>query len=304
MNPRTKWLGLGAVLVFVLYGGDQLYRSQIEQPTANLNSELDGLSQKLQGNNDSQIQAKGMEKRFATFQERALPFDPLLARSAYQEWLLDLVEENAIQSASVDAAQPREIELRSRVDRKKKIKVGHTISYTLRGQATLAHWTDLLKVFRQSGHLHKIQSLAFNPIGAHGQLDGTLTIEVMSLTSATRKEQLSDWQWQPKESNQATDYQQFVRRNLFAKGFAKSLNAIELKAITFDRSGKAQAWFRLDEKNTVEPVTQDQQLPVALHDISVVEILPDKVLIHVNRDPYWITLGQTVGDVCNAQTDL
>jgi hypothetical protein len=303
LNTRTKWLLTGAGLIFFFYTADQLYRSQIEQPTNNLNAELDGLTQKLQTNKDSQLQAQSISKKLENYQQRALPYDPQLARSAYQDWLLKLVEATGIESASVDAAQPRVVELRSRVDRKKKIKVGHTISYTLRGQATLAKWTDCLQDFQQAGHLHKIQAMSLNPIGSQGQLDATLTIEVLSLAMATRKEQLSDWQWHPSESANRADYQQFVRRNLFARGFAKSLNEIELKAITFDRSGKAQAWFRLDERNQVEAVQQDQQVPVALHDISVVEILPDKVLIHVNRDPFWITLGQTIGDVCNPQPD-
>lgn len=303
MNMRTKWLLIGALAVFVLYFGDQLYRSQIEQPISNLNAELDGLSKKLQTNKDSQIQAKSTSKRWETYQERALPYDPQLARSAYQDWLLQLVETNAIESASVDASQPREIELRSRVDRKKRLTIGHVVSFTLRGQATLANLTDFLQKFHQAGHLHKIQSFSLNPLGSQGQLDATLAIEVLSLATATRKEQLSDWQWQPDESTHTPDYQRFVRRNLFARGFSKSLNQIELKAITFDRTGQAQAWFRLNEQDKVQAIRQDQRLPVDLHDISVVEILPDKVMIHVNREPYWITLGQTVGDICNPQPD-
>jgi hypothetical protein len=302
MNQRTKWLLLGVAAVFGLYSIDQLYRSQIEQPSNNLTAELEGLTKKLQANKESQALARSSSKRLETYQHRSLPYDPQLARSAYQDWLLSLVEKHNIESAAVDAAQPRAIEIKSRVDRRKRIRVGHSIAYTLRGQASLAKWSDWLQEFNRAGHLHKIGSLALNPVGSKGVLDATLTIEILSLTTAIHKDQLSDWvRVNSVQDGTTEDYQQFVRRNLFAKGFAKSLYQIELKAITVDRSGQAQAWFRLDERGAVEAVQSEQQLPVQLHEITVIEILPNKVLIQVNREPYWITLGQTVGEVCETQ---
>jgi hypothetical protein len=40
-----------------------------------------------------------------------------------------------------------------------------------------------------------------------------------------------------------------------------------------------------------------------LHDISIAEVQQDQVLVHVNRDPYWIGLGQSLGDVCQSKED-
>ena len=89
-----------------------------------------------------------------------------------------------------------------------------------------------------------------------------------------------------------------MRRNLFARGFAKALYEIELKAITSNREGIAQAWFRIDARGTTKTVAAGNQLPIALHDISVLEVLNNQVLVRVNDEPYWLHLGQTIGQVC------
>jgi hypothetical protein len=301
MNKRTRWLLLGAAAVFGIYGIDQVYRSQIEEPTTRLTAELDRLSTQLQDNNESEALARKAVRRLENYQQRSLPYDPQLARSAYQKWLLRQVEYHQIQSASVDAAQPRPVEIRSRTERRKRLVVGNTILYSVRGKATLAQWTNWMKDFREAGHLHKIRSFSLNPLGTEGQLDASLTIEVLSLSSAVRKEELSDWMMLSSEELVSKDYGEFVRRNLFARGFAQALFDVELKAITFDRLGIPEAWFQLDSRGSMHSTKQAGQLPLALHDIAIVEIQPDKVLIEVNKEPHWIRLGQTIGEICNPE---
>lgn len=300
MNPRTKWLAIAALTVFSLYGADQIYRSQIEEPTRRLTADLDRLTNELQDSKDQQTIANKINQRLGSYQQRALPYDPQLARSAYQKWLLQLVESHRIQSASVDAAQPRPVDVRSRVDRRKRLPVGNTILYSVRGQGTLSQWTDLLAEFRGAGHLHKIRNLTLNPLGSEGQLDVNLTIEVLSMVSATRKDELSDWvvAGQPRQSRE--EYGELVRRNLFARGFSKALFDIQLKAITLDRSGQAEAWLTIDASGAAKPLRSGQQLPMALHDISLIEILQDRVLVHVNGEAVWIALGQNLGEACNS----
>ena len=76
MNPRTKLELIGAATAFGLYATDQLYRSQIEQPSSNLNAELDGLTKKLQANKESQALARTQTQRLETHQLRSLPSYP------------------------------------------------------------------------------------------------------------------------------------------------------------------------------------------------------------------------------------
>jgi hypothetical protein len=301
MNTRTKWLAVGGLLVIGFYAIDSLYRSWIEEPTQQLTSQRDALSKNIQEINDQQLLAQKAGKRLESYAARALPYTPQLARSSYQEWLLGILDKHGLQSASVDAAQPVAIELKSRTKKGKRQQIGYRIGYSLRAQATLTRLAQFLAEFRAAGHLHKIRSLALNPTGKEGMLDINLAIEVLSLNASPNKDQLSHWQLSDEALASMGSYEKFVQRNLFARGFAKTLQDVELKAITFDRLGAAQAWFRIDSRGTTRTVSVGDQVPVALHDISVVDIQPGKVLVHVNQTPYWLTLGQSIGQVSATQ---
>ncbi len=303
MTPRIKWLLIAGLAVFGLYGGDSLYRSWIEQPSQQLNAKLDTVTRGMADTKSDQLVAQRLGKRLDGYAARALPYDAQLARSLYQEWLLDLIEKHQLVSTAVDAAQPVPIELRSRTKKGKRVRVGNRIAYSLRGQATLAKLASFLNDFRSAGHLHKIRSLSLNPIGNEGQLDTSLAIEVLCLEASLNKDQLCDLEWS-NDSENLSGYSDLVRRNVFARGFAKALNDIQLKAITFNRDGKAEAWFKVDRIGTIRTITAGNQIPVALHDIAVVEVLADKVLVRVNQDPHWITLGQSIGEVCSPPVDV
>lgn len=302
MNTRTKWLAIGGLLVILFYAGDTLYRSWIETPTQQLTADLDALSGTLRETQDQQMLAQKASKRLDDYAARALPYSPQMARSAYQEWLLTEVEKHGLQSASVDAAQPVAVEIKSRTKKGKRQAIGYRIGYSLRAQATLAKLSQFLAAFRSAGHLHKIRSLSLNPTGKEGQLDVNLSIEVLGLDASPNKDVLSQWQLASDARPAADGPEKFVQRNLFARGFAKALEEVQLNAITVDRYGAAQAWFRLDSRGTTETVGVGQQLPVPLYDISVAEILPGKVLVHFNQTPYWLTLGQSIAQVANERT--
>jgi hypothetical protein len=294
---------IAGAAVFGLYGADSLYRSWIEQPHQQISAELDDLTNKLNTTNSEQLTAQKQGKKLDSFAARALPDDPQLARSLYQQWLLNLVETNELTSASVDAAQPVRVEIRSRTKKGKRQTIGHRISFSLRGQATLSKLASFLNDFRKAGHLHKIRTIALNPVGNEGRLDADLTIEVLCLSASTNKDSLGQWQSIDDASVAKNDFNDLVRRNLFARGFAKALNEIELKAITSNRDGVAQAWFRLDARGTTKTVSAGNQIPVALHDIFVLEVLNNKVLVRVNDEPHWLQLGQSIGEVCSPQQE-
>jgi hypothetical protein len=303
MTPRMRWLTIAGLAVFGLYGADSLYRSWIEQPNQLLTAQLDTLTRDIAASTDDQMVALKLGKRLDGYAARALPYDAPLARSLYQEWLLNLVEKHQFVSTAVDAAQPVPVEIRSRTKKGKRVRVGHKITYSLRGQASLAKLAAFLTDFRSAGHLHKIRSLSLNPIGNEGQLDTSLAIEVLSLDASPHKEQLSDLEWVQDSENATSDFSDLVRRNLFARGFAKALNDIQLKAITFNRDGVAEAWFTVDRVGTIKTITAGNQIPIVLHDIAVVEVLADKVLVRVNQDPHWIELGQSIGEVCSPSAE-
>ncbi len=304
MSPRTMWFAIAAIGIFGLYGLDSVYRSWIERPAQLLTSELSDLTDKLSASKVEQRVAQKQGKQLESLAARALPDDPQLARSLYQQWLLNLVEKNELAAASVDAAQPVKLEIRSRIKKGKRQLVGHRISYTLRGQASLAKLSGFLNDFRKAGHLHKIRSITLNPIGNEGKLDADLTIEVLCLEASVNKSQLSQWEIADQAATVPSTYEHFVRRNLFARGFAKALFDVELKAITSNREGIAQAWFRVDSRGSTKTILAGEQIPISLHDIAVVEVLPNKVLVRVNDSTHWIKLGQSVGEAISQKTEI
>ncbi len=303
MTPRIKWLLIAGLAVFGLYGLDSLYRTWIERPNQQRTAKIDDLNEMLNASKSEQLVAQKQGKRLESFAARALPDDPQLARSLYQQWLLNLVETNQLTSASVDAAQPVPLEIRSRTKKGKRQLVGHRINYSLRGQATLGKLSSFLNDFRKAGHLHKIRAITLNPIGNEGRLDADLTIEVLCLEASANKGQLGVWEVVDEAAVAPSTYDHLVRRNLFARGFAKALFDVELKAITSNRNGIAQAWFRIDGRGTTKTIAAGNQIPVALHDIVVIEVLKNRVLVRVNEELHWIKLGQSIGEVCTSKQE-
>lgn len=308
MTPRLKWLLMAGGAVFGLFGIDSLYRSWIETPQTELSQRIDTLTGEISESKQQQMQSQKIGRRMAEYSARALPNDPMLARSSYQEWLLKLVDQHKFISTSVDASQPVPLEIRSRTKKGKRVRIGHRIDYSLRGQGSLRQFSEFMDQFRRAGHLHKVRSFTLNPISNEGRLDINLSIQVLSMESSTNESDVGDWTMLPEAQESLKPATLLVRRNPFARGFAKALNDVQLRAITTNRDGIVEAWFATDGQGSIRKVPAGNSVPLALHDITVVEILRDKVLVHVNQDPQWIQMGESIGEVVartasNAQED-
>lgn len=297
MTPTTKWLLIACAAVFGIYGLDRLYQGWVEQPKQALESEIDRLAKEIDESKRLQFASQKAGKRLEEYTHRALPSDPTLARSLYQEWLLGLVETHQLTSASVDASQPVPIEIKSRSKRGKRERVGYRIDYSLRGQTTLAKLSAFLDAFRRASHLQKIRSVSLNPIGNDGRLDVNLSIQVLCLDKAVNTNELSEWELTAEAQSLLKPSTALVQRNPFAKGFARALQNLELKAITVNREGITQAWFATDGRGRIEKVPAGQSIPNHLHDVFVAEIESDRVLVRLSDSEYWIRLGQSVGQV-------
>lgn len=282
---------------------DRAYQAWIEQPRVVLETDIDRLTKEIDESKRLQFASQKAGKRLEEYAHRALPSDPTLARSLYQQWLLELVERHQLTSASVDASQPAPIEIKSRTKRGKRERVGYRIDYSLRGQTTLAKLSAFLDAFRRASHLQKIRSVSLNPIGNDGRLDVNLSIQVLCLDKAIHDMELSDWQLTAEAIGELKPATTLVERNPFAKGFARALQTLELKAITVNREGVTQAWFATDGRGGIEKVPEGQSIPNHLHDVFVADIESDRVLVRLSESEYWIRLGQSVGQVVAPQSD-
>lgn len=296
-NRRTMLLAAAGVAIIVLYAVDTGYRSLIEQPTQRYEGELKAVESKLQDANTSQITGRRLANQLDQCAARALPFDPALARSSYQDWLLKLVEQHKMESASVDADTPRPIEVRSRTQRRKSNLVGHRIGFSLRARTTLDHLTDFLHDFHRSAQLHKIRSFSLTPLVNGNQLDLNLSIETLSLQATERERQLSTLVRDEQTFPPRAHYREFVSRNLFAKGFSKVLAQVRLNAITQNRSGGLEGWFAVGSPPKTQIAAVGGVLDLPLHTVRILSFEENRVKLTVNEFECWLSLGQTLGQV-------
>ena len=303
MNRRTLILLLGAISVGVLYAGDTAFRSFIEEPTQRYEGQLKALESELGDAGVSQVQGRRLVKDLEDYAERSLPFDPALARSRYQDWLLKLVEQNRMVSASINADSPRPIEVRSRTSRSKRRLIGHRLTYTIRARTTLSDFTNFLYEFNRSGQLHKIKDFSLNPLSDGSQLDLSLSIEALALQATEREDGLSDWVRDETVYPKRDVYNDWVQRNLFARGFSKVLAEVRLTAITTDRAGNVQAWLIAGNSGQTQKLTIGEALVLPLHSIRIVQIESGRVQLSVNEQEVWLSLGETLADVISGDTD-
>lgn len=297
MNRRTLVLAGAAALIGVLYFLDAGYRSWIEEPTQRLENQQSALQKELGDLQAEQVAGRRLANQLDDYTARALPYDPNLARSQYREWLLQLVERHEMKSASVNAEAPQPIEIRGRIDRRERRRVGHTIRFTLRTRTSLPRLVDFLYEFHQSAQLHKIQSFSLNPVGNGSELDLTLVIEALCLEATERADTLSDWVRREDAEPSRSEYELLVQRNVFARGFSESLAQIRLGAITQDRKGALQAWFAVGSPAETQIVGSGETLDLPLHSVEVQRIEADRVEIAVDELSISLKLGQTLGDV-------
>ena len=303
MNTRTKWLLAGVGVLALLYVGDYVYRTYIEEPSRNATVALEKLDKQLQDAADSQLIAKKISQKMEGFAGRALPYNPDVARSLYQDWLLKLMERHEMAGISIDASAPVPIEIKSRTTKKKNRLIGYRISYSVHGKTSLPKWVNWVRDFESSGHLHKIKSLTLIPLGNGNEIDANLTIEAVSLQAAEREDQLTQWIRNPQQEPSASVLASFVQRNIFARGFSKTLAAIRLQALTFNRRGEGEAWFDVGEGKATQIVTLGQKLDIPIHDIVLLSVAGDVAKLKVNGAVIELAIGQTLGQVMDPGTN-
>ncbi|MBN8602067.1 MAG: hypothetical protein J0M26_13625 [Planctomycetes bacterium] len=303
MNTRTKWLLAGVGVLALLYVGDYVYRTYIEEPSRNATVALEKLDKQLQDAADSQLIAKKISQKMEGFAGRALPYNPDVARSLYQDWLLKLMERHEMAGISIDASAPVPIEIKSRTTKKKNRLIGYRISYSVHGKTSLPKWVNWVRDFESSGHLHKIKSLTLIPLGNGNEIDANLTIEAVSLQAAEREDQLTQWIRNPQQEPSASVLASFVQRNIFARGFSKTLAAIRLQALTFNRRGEGEAWFDVGEGKSTQIINLGQKLDIPIRDIVLLSVAGDVAKLKVNGAVIELAIGQTLGQVMDPGTN-
>lgn len=294
MNQRTKFLLMAMSVVAAIWLGDLGYRNLVEGPAADRERELSRVEKSLNETKETIARTANAIEKIELLERISLPFDPELARAAYQDWLLDLVQQAELTNASVDASQPSSVKIKDR-DTKKPKEIFLRYTFSLRARGSLQQVSRFLFEFYQGGHLHKISSIAFNPIGGGSEIDFSATIEALGLNRCQRKGELSSETFQRLDSSAFPDYQMIARRNLFARHGDSTLSKVVLSAITIT-DGVVSVWFK-DHQGVTKRLSRGEEMEVAAHHLELIDLVGDKVLVVLDGRPVTLKTGQSLQQV-------
>ena len=206
MNARERLMAMivGVLLacgaIYFIYDAIAGWFDKREQQISQLNQQLEDKQRKLK-------LANRAVARLRSYEDKSLPSDADLARSLYQTWLLERIDDSEMHDVNVTipgGARGRQGAF-----------VRHTFEVT--GKGNLEQLTTLLYDLHSVDRLHRIQRLTVNPIKDTKDLDIGLTIEALSLAGATATDSLNEKLTDRMRLADVTEYQQIiVGRNLFA----------------------------------------------------------------------------------------
>lgn len=293
MTTQTKLLLAALAVVGVAIFGDRGYRQMVEEPARAREKQLERLDRQISEAEDEIVKSARASDQLLAFEEYSLPYDEELARARYQDWLLSLVEQVKLQQPSVDSSAAMPVAIKDPATRKSK-EAYQRYSFLLRGRGTLEQTTDLLYRFYQGGHLHKIRSLSLNPTAGGRLLEISLTIEAIGLNRADREDSLSTAVAHRLEFPDQRDYHLISRRNFFSQEGDARLSQVILSAVTTDRKGVAEAWFATGDGQRPQVLRRGDTLTIPAHQIRVMEIQSQSVMLDVDGTSISITLGKSI----------
>ncbi len=296
MNRRTKLLVLLLAVVGVGVFGDQGYRRLVEEPARKLEHKSKQLEKQIESAEDVIFASGRASDDLLALEQYSLPYDAELARARYQDWLLSLVEKVRLRQPSVDAGKPIPTSIKIAGSRKPK-EVFTRYSFSLRGRGTLQQVTKLLYEFYQGPHLHKIRTLALNPVSGGKQLDVTMGIEALGLTRCERESELSTATANRLALDDLKEYQSIVRRNLFSSEAAGALRGVKLTAVTFDRGGTPGAWFSAGINARTQVLHRGDSLEIPSHHVEVLDIQRQLVVLEVDGELVRVSLGKSIDEM-------
>jgi hypothetical protein len=174
MNRREKLLGglvaLLALIMVVYFGWDNARNA-----LARRHATLTNLRNEAKEQDRLLDQAAKATRQLLDLQKRSLPNDRERAHSAYQQWLLDLVDRLEFLQPSVQVA-----------DRRAGGSSYDQSRFEISADATLEQLTKFLAKFYSSGDLHRIHQLTIKPVPGSRRLTVLIVIEAIGLPGSQR----------------------------------------------------------------------------------------------------------------------
>jgi hypothetical protein len=167
--------------------------------------DVEKLENELQGKRLAVTKALRTAEELAVLEARSLPSDRNLARTLYQNWLLEQVVAARLRQARVSTSRGQ-----ARGD------AYYVLPFTVQAHGDLEGLTRLLFAFYNAPHLHRISRLSLKPIENSRELDITLSVEALSLNRADRDDALSALPAERLAPLEPSNFAVVAQRNLFA----------------------------------------------------------------------------------------
>jgi hypothetical protein len=274
------WAILAAMVLF--YGGDWLMGTVVRGPLMRAQEETKQLKETIRKRKADLKAIREEKKQLAVWESQSLPADPLVARSLYQAWLVQLLEHVGLVKPNVDAAQP--------ANHKDLYEV---FSFTVRGQGTLEQLTQLLFEFYRAGHLHQIRSLELAPSQGGQQFGISIQIEALALPYIKRVGELGHAKVERLASNNLADYAGIARRNVFGGGDPDTLDYTRFTAITYAQ-GQPQVWFSLGLGGETLQKSVGEVLEIGPFRGRILEIHDEDVILDIDGEHRLLAIGETL----------
>ena len=180
MSDREKKLGLGVLVVLLLWGGWMGWNKYQDA----LRSKRVVLAAAEEGLRDVEFEltkAKYAAGQVTKWEEQSLPREKSVAQSVYRSWLIKQLEDSKLQFRDV---QP--------VAGSRSSEIFEGLAFNIEAEGDLPAIIRFLHAFHSSNTMHKITLLHLRPALQGGNLNVTCNVEALVMPSAARTSGMPD----------------------------------------------------------------------------------------------------------------
>lgn len=295
MKRRERILAAVVGTMLTLYLGNWLFQAMLQGPLDERRARGERLRAEIEKKEAKLRSARAAGQQLTAWQRQSLPTDLELARSLYQNWLLELVRVAGFQQPNVDSGET--------VGKK---DIYQKLPFTVRGQGTLEQLTSFLYNFYRADHLHQVQRLSITPIPRSQRLELSMSIEALILPEGERKDRLNARTSNRLAAENLVEYRAIVERNLFGEGGARAYDESDFTFLTaiLEVSGQLEAWFTIRTSGEIMKLGVGQPFQVGQFRGRVAEIDSLDVVIDSENERWLITLGENLSQATALPPEL
>lgn len=276
--------GLGAVVgAWALVGlHDRMFRA----PARAQRDKIASLQKKIARNEQKIQRAEQAAQKLQDWNLRSLPSDTELARSLYQNWLVEIVERAGFDKPNVDSGEAVS-----------KAGVYRRLPFSIRGRGTLEDLVTFLYDFYCADHLHQVQRLTIVPVANSQVLELSLAVEALVLPGAESADKLSERRSNRLAFDSFQHYRAIRDRNVFGEGGVAALDASDFAFLTaiLNVGGQPEAWFTLRTTGEVLKLRSGDSFEVGQFRGTVAEIDQQDLVIQSDDERWLVSLGENLG---------